>query len=81
MKTQEELDFKRKVELTIETIFIKIIKIFLWGYLLIIIIGIVTNNYALLYPTDEKTNEVLIQILFLGVVFTLIKSWWGRRRK
>lgn len=76
---QEELEFQRKVEITIKTIFILFFKIILTGCVLLIIIAIATNNSALVYPTYEKTNEMLIQIFVLGilgrVIIELVKKY------
>ena len=76
---KEELDFQGKVEITIETIFIFLFKIFLSGSILLIIIAILTFNSVLVYPTYGKTNEMLIQIFVLGVLFMIIFKFIKRR--
>ncbi len=85
VKKEEELEFKRKVELTIKTIIFFILKVFLAGSIILIIIAIFTSNSALVYPTYEKTNDMLIQIFVLGglfmVVYGLVKEHQLKKKK
>ncbi|MFH1209614.1 MAG: hypothetical protein V1663_02395 [archaeon] len=76
---KKKLKFQGDNKMTILGIFILILKIFLWGSILLIIIAILTFNSALVYPVSERINEMLIQIFVLGILFMIISKFVRRK--
>jgi hypothetical protein len=73
---KEELQFERKVKITIKVIFVLFLKVLLYGAVLLTFIAIITNNSSLIYPYgDEAFRNMLIQVFVLGLLFIGIENF------